>query len=66
MKRPRRDLSIEMVIYMGIFKIDQLTFFPSFTFITGVSFHYVGQQAHQLEKKKKLIGRLFGLSARDT
>ena len=43
MKRSRRELSIDMAIYMGIFKNNQITLFPCFSFTpkTGASFHSV-------------------------
>jgi len=42
-KRSRRELSIDMVIHRGIFKINQITLFPCFTFMPdkGVSFYGV-------------------------
>jgi len=41
MKTSRRDISIDMVIHRGIFKNNQITLFPCFTFVpkTGVSFY---------------------------
>jgi len=44
MKRSRRELSIDKVIYRGIFKNNLVTVFPCFTFIlkTGVNFYCDG------------------------
>jgi len=42
MRRFRRELTIDMVIHRGIFKINQNTLFPYFTFIKHV-WKYVEQ-----------------------
>jgi len=59
MKRSRRELSIDMVVHMGIFKNNQITFFHCFTFIpkTGVSFNC------NVRHEEGAIGKwLFGLA----
>jgi len=51
MKRSRRQLSTDMVIHSGIFKNNQITLLPCFTFIlkTGVSFYCVSQASFQIQ-----------------
>jgi len=38
MERSRRELYIDMVIYIGIFESKQVSLFPCFSFKTGVSY----------------------------
>jgi len=47
--RPRRELTIDMVIHSGIFKNNQIALFPFFIFIpeTGVSFFRVKKQKNK-------------------
>jgi len=53
MKMSRRELSIDMVIHRGIFKNNQITFFPCFTFIpkAGLVFTVQGKSVIWLLKR---------------
>jgi len=51
-KRSRRELSIDMVIYRGTFKDNRNTLLPNFTFIPKTEVFFLSNQRNQLFRRQ--------------